>query len=409
MMPFPSFPRVPTSSRLALVSAASLLFASCSFYQPLDDPELYPSAREAAAGDGVKVTYFGNTTILISDGTTKLLVDGFFSRPGAMQVGFGKVSPDYDAVRRQLELAGIDKVDALLIGHTHYDHALDAPFVAERTEAVVAGSVSYSAIHWGSGAKMDESHLLVVPPEGRTLTFGRFTVTFRPSGHVSPHLPKQDQMVGPIEGPIKPPAPATDYKCGDVFALHVAHPDGKLAITTSAGARKGQYAGLQADVVMLSVGSLAMEAPQTQEAYWKETVGTLNPRVVIPVHWDDLTRKLDGNAEVRSNLKAPALTNSDETERAMAFVKDRKGDRDAWVMGLRDSFLLSGGQVRIKGNLMESDSEPEAESVAEPSVEPEVEPSGEAEVEPSVETEVEPGAEKTNRFGRLFQKVFGER
>lgn len=324
----------------------TLVCSSCSFYQPLKDPRLYPSARRAAEGTGVTVTYLGNCTMLISDQKTNLLVDGFFSRPGGLQVLCGKVSPNKDIIKEQLKLAGIEHVDALLVGHTHYDHALDAPMVARETKATVMASRSYSYIQKGDEAdRKNPRPLIIVPACGMTRRFGDFEVTFRLSEHIAPHLPMQAKMEGHIISPVSSQAPATDYKCDDVFVIHIKHPQGSLAITTTAGAREGQFDGLRADVLMLAVGLFSKEPCDRQKFYWRETVGKLNPHTVIPVHWDTFTKKLDDRNPVRRNLAAPRAILLDHPKVAMEFVKSHAGKRDTWVMGLRDSFLLRGGKV----------------------------------------------------------------
>lgn len=325
----------------------ALSLCSCSSYQPLKDKDLYPSPRVAASGAGVKVTFLGNSTILLSDGSTHLLVDGFFSRPHAVQVALDNIGPDMCIIRRQLELAGIRNLHALLVGHSHYDHALDAPEVAAETGAVVVGSESYAYIHARAEPTV-RKRLIIVPQKGKAVPFGEFVVTFRFSKHIRPHLPLQGQMQGPITADVGSSARATDYDCGDVFALHIKHRQhGSIAITTTADARKGQFHGLKADVVMPAVGLLVKEPRWKQEFYWRETVEKLCPSTIIPVHWDNFTRKLDENRVVRRNLLAPRLKYLDDTRQAMTFVKKRARGRHVWVMGLRDSFLLRDGKIRL--------------------------------------------------------------
>ena len=335
----------------------ALALSACSTYQPLLDTEMYPSPRRAPDGPGVKVMYFGNTTILISDRETTLLVDGFFSRPNPLSVKWGKIEPNDTVIQKQLDLAKMGRVDALLIGHSHYDHALDAPVVAKKLDAIAAkerkhtltmGSSSYAFIHEGGGATCDPDHLHIVERDGMTRTFGKFTVTFCKSKHIQPHLPGQDEMMGRIKALVVPPAEAEDYKCDPVYVLHIKHADeGSIAITTTAGAEENQFKSLTADVVMPAVGLLSKECPCSQHFYWCEAVEKLNPKTVIPVHWDNFTRKLDESKEVRSNLRAPPLKWLDDTRSGMDFVKRHSKGKECWTMGLRDSFLLRRGKVLL--------------------------------------------------------------
>ena len=207
------------------------------------------------------------------------------------------------------------------------------------------GSESYAKAHEGAGGPASSVPLESVPVTGYQRRVGKFTLRFRLSEHISPHLPGQEKMTGQIIAPVLTPAPATDYKHGDVFVLHIEHPHGRIAITTTAGARRGQFDGLRADVVMLAVGLLAKETAQRQNFYWNETVEALDPHTVIPVHWDNFTTKLDPHAKLTTNLRATPLTFLDNTREAMTFVKRRANGRKVWVMGLRDSFALRHGVI----------------------------------------------------------------
>src|SRR6478735_9182132 len=134
--------------------AALLILTSSCCYHPLRDPKIYPGPFASVGSTGVKATYLGNTTILISDGITRLMVDGFLSRPGMLSTFFGKIAPNRGVIEDELELAGVSDVDAVLVGHAHHDHALDAPMVADITHATVVGSESYRFVHLGAGGRM---------------------------------------------------------------------------------------------------------------------------------------------------------------------------------------------------------------------------------------------------------------
>ena len=306
-------------------------------------------------GTGVRVTYLGNSTVLISDGINSLMVDGFLSRPGKWQTIFGKVKPDQCVIAKQLHLTGITRLDALLVGHSHHDHALDAPTVADLTGADVLGSMSLLHVFeghyrdtWDQAKREDwvRTKFIVVPPGGLKRDYGKFRVTLSLSEHVPPHLIGQSSAQGQITKKVPRSARATDYKHGDVFVIHVAHPEGSVAITTTASAREGQFDEVEgADVVMLATGLLAKEPEESQEFYWSQTVGKLEPKVVIPIHWDDFTRPLDEELPPEENLAASSLLLLDDTRKAMDFVKTKAPGEKSWVMGLRDSFLLRDRQI----------------------------------------------------------------
>lgn len=69
---------------------------------------------------------------------TRLAVDPFVTRPGPLATLFRPVRPDRALVRRVL-----GRLDAVFVGHTHYDHAMDLPAVVEASpDVVVHGSAT---------------------------------------------------------------------------------------------------------------------------------------------------------------------------------------------------------------------------------------------------------------------------
>ena len=43
---------------------------------------------------GLSVTFLGVSTLLVTDGTSALMTDGFYSRPGLPRVALGRIAPD---------------------------------------------------------------------------------------------------------------------------------------------------------------------------------------------------------------------------------------------------------------------------------------------------------------------------
>src|SRR3981081_3649326 len=77
------------------------------------------------------VTWLGVSTLLIDDGTSAVMTDGFFSRPGLGRVGVGKISPSPARVDGCLARLGVTRLAAVVPVHTHFDHALDSALVAD--------------------------------------------------------------------------------------------------------------------------------------------------------------------------------------------------------------------------------------------------------------------------------------
>ena len=241
----------------------------------------------AAGSDApLTVTWLGVSTLLIDDGSSALMTDGFFSRPSLARVGLGKVAPSPARVDGSLARVGVKRLEAVVPVHTHFDHALDSALVADRTGARLVGGES--AANVGRGYGLDD-HRLVVAESGSPIRLGPFDITLVGSRHSPP-----DRFPGTIERPVVPPARAAAYRCGEAWSTFVHHrpSDRRLLIQGSAGFVKGALRGQRADVVYLGVGQLGVQPESYITDYWAETVRTIGARRAVLVHWDDFFRPL---------------------------------------------------------------------------------------------------------------------
>jgi L-ascorbate metabolism protein UlaG (beta-lactamase superfamily) len=241
-----------------------------------------PAGPDAA----LTVTWAGVTTLLIDDGESALMTDGFFSRPSLAEVGLQRLSPSAPRIDGCLARMGIDRLEAVLPVHTHFDHAMDSAVVAERTGAKVVGGTS--AAHVGRGHGLPGERLVVVTP-GEPITLGAYDVTLIESEHCPP-----DRYPGVIAEPVVPPVKASAYRCGEAWSTLVYHrpSDRRLLIVGSAGFVPGALAGRGAEVVYLGVGQLGVQPEHYLVDYWTESVRTVGARRVVLIHWDDFFRPL---------------------------------------------------------------------------------------------------------------------
>lgn len=272
--------------------------------------ESYHRLELPAAEDlsGLRVTFLGVSTLLVRDGTAAILIDGFFSRPGLIAMVTGDIAPDLDRISKGLRLGDIEQLDAVLTAHSHYDHAMDSPEVAARTGAVLIGSESTANI--GRGWKLADERIRVIR-DGEPMHFGDLTVTFVPSQHF-PHK----MAMGDITEPLVPPAPATAWKEGGAYSIFIERRGRTILVQASAGYIVGALAGRKADVVYLGIGLLTGRDDGYRDAYWRQTVGAVGAKRVIPIHWDDFTRGLD-------EPLVPFLSIIDNLDTTMRFVETR--------------------------------------------------------------------------------------
>ena len=240
----------------------------------------------AQPDSAVTVSWLGVSTLLVDDGASAVLTDGFFSRPSLLDVGLRKLTTSVSRVEDCLKRAGIDRLTAVMPVHTHYDHAMDSAVVAMLTGSCVVGGESTANIARGHGL-VEDRIVLAVP--GEEMHFGSFGVTLIESHHCPP-----DRFPGVITRPVVPPVKASAYRCGETWSTLIHHRPSarRLLIQGSAGFVPGALHGRHAEVVYLGVGQLGVQPVRYIEQYWEQTVQAVGARRAILIHWDDFFRPL---------------------------------------------------------------------------------------------------------------------
>lgn len=243
---------------------------------------LAAAAQDSA--DGLTASWYGVSGILIRDGEHAIFIDPFFSRPGGAirLLTQPLITPDETAIRAWLRRAGVAHLDAVLVSHSHYDHAMDAGVVAKLTGAKLMGS--HSTLNIGRGATLSEDKLIDANQNG-SVRVGPFTIQFIESQHAGA---SGGYPSGEIHQPLQSPASIHDYRLGGVFSILIQHADGNLLHLGSAGTAPGALENVTADAVFLGVAMI-----DDLNDYLDAVVYRTGATRVYPVHWDDFTRPLD--------------------------------------------------------------------------------------------------------------------
>lgn len=231
----------------------------------------------------MKITFLGTTTLLFDDGKDQVLFDAHVTRPSLLTYIFGSQPTDTKMADEILRLHHIDRLRAIFVSHTHHDHVMDAPYIANRTGAVIYGSSS--AINVGRGGGVMRDHLVEFQA-GQTYQVGDFKVTVIPSIHSKPTLINND-LGQTIDAPLVQPAKLRDYKEGGSYDFYVETPEKRFMIRPSFNYIEGQMDGYRADVLFLGVAGLAKANEKTKAKFFAETVEKVQPQLVIPLHWDN--------------------------------------------------------------------------------------------------------------------------
>ena len=131
---------VRAGALLALTACASVALAACaSVGLDFDEEPDVGVPRDQIPGtpaqpieldmrlDRVEMAYLGSGGWLIEVDGAALMTGPLFSNPGMAQVLFGRIEPETRLINRGLDTLKTDHVEAILVGHGHYDHLLDVP------------------------------------------------------------------------------------------------------------------------------------------------------------------------------------------------------------------------------------------------------------------------------------------
>ncbi len=229
--------------------------------------EMEPSAGR------VRFTFLGTAGFVVASQARTFVVDPYVSRAGLLRTAFGRLRVDEERVRRYLPVA-----DEVLVGHSHYDHALDAPAVATRTGARLLGSTDTANLARAAGFAMDR-YVEVTP--GQAVPCGAAVATPWRSRH-GKALFGRVPLPGSIASP--PPWPPRIYDLRHGAVLHWQMQLEGLSVLHIDSADFYEDELAPADVLLLcAVGR------QYRQDYTRILLERVRPKVVIPCHWDDFS------------------------------------------------------------------------------------------------------------------------
>jgi L-ascorbate metabolism protein UlaG (beta-lactamase superfamily) len=312
--------------RAALIGAAMAL-AGCN---PLVRPSLgpyQPLLRDppARAAGAPQIWFLGSSTLVLRDGATTIMIDGFFSRPRLPRMVLRPRS-----VRKRVDgglaLGGFRReapdAAALFVAHSHHDHALDSSVVANRLGAILIGSPSSLSLALGDDPPAKR---ICLAGDRDQFEFGPFTVTVFETPHSEGAL---RTILGEVTKPPPRRRSLSDYKALTSHAYHIEHRDGlrerRILIVPSANYALGSFVtpqhpnGVPADVVFLAVAKLNALEPGEAEEYWRRSVTATRAKLVIPIHWDDIMRPLEKKGRPRDFKTIPYA--QDDFHAAMRII-----------------------------------------------------------------------------------------
>ena len=269
---------------------------------------------EPQAEGQISVTYLGTSSLLIGDGTDQFMIDGFISRPHLRHPRRRTIRTEEVLVRRVLENIDATQFAAVFVAHSHHDHAMDAPFVAKEAGATLYGSASTLEIAKGGGVPQERRELISA---GQVVAVGEFRVTVIEGRH-GPMIGLIDTIGDVLKGPLSQPAAFLEYPEGGSFDFLIEHRGRTIFVMAGGGFVPGGLDRHRADVLFLSIGGLGSRSAQYRDDHYRQIVGRLRPKLLVPIHWDNFF------APLRENL-APLPWPVDNVPRSLDSLIRRTG------------------------------------------------------------------------------------
>ncbi len=244
------------------------------------------------------IRWLGTAGYVIKTEKTTVLIDPFVSRHSLLDVALLPLDARDVAIDKHIP----DQVDAILCGHSHYDHILDAPRIAKKTGARLIGSSSTCA--WGRREGVSEDKLAVVPPEGCTLRIGDIDVRFVPSVHGKIKLGpfKVPQLPGKVDvAPSRTPR-AFHYKMGGAYGIHLTCAGVGIYHNGSADLVDAELKGVHADVLLCGLAGR-----RATRNYTRRLIEHLAPKLVLPSHHDAFFAPLERGCFLLPGIDLPGF------------------------------------------------------------------------------------------------------
>jgi L-ascorbate metabolism protein UlaG (beta-lactamase superfamily) len=202
------------------------------------------------------------------------------------------------ALHASLIRADLGVVDGILIGHTHFDHAIDVPALAAALDTTAYGSDSLVRLMALYG--LNDRAVQVTPR--RDFELGLFTVRFIPSLHSKLLLGYRVPFDGALScDHLEALSPAA-YRCGAIYGIRIEVAGTTLYHQGSANLIDDEVPDGGVDVFLAGIAGRSFT-----ERYWARILPRLQPAAVVATHFDDFFRPLAAPMGFSTNVNLSAL------------------------------------------------------------------------------------------------------
>jgi L-ascorbate metabolism protein UlaG (beta-lactamase superfamily) len=237
---------------------------------------------------GLRVEWLGTAGFRLEMDRTVVLIDPFLSRRSLPDTLLATaVHSDAGLVRRL-----VPRADAVLVGHCHFDHAVDVPELA-RSGATVYGSSSVERL-LGCHGLADRA---VVVDHATTYEVGPFTIRFVPSRHSKLLAGLAVPSGGELTCESLDALSSSAYRCGQVHGIHLEVAGTSIYHLGSADLVEDAYALGPVDLLLCCIAGRSVT-----RGFTPRMLSTFAPRTVVPHHLDDFFRPIDAPMGLSLNI-----------------------------------------------------------------------------------------------------------
>ncbi len=273
----------------------------------------------------VIIKYLGTAGWEIDHNNTVLLIDPYITRlrrnysanadsisptfPGDTRRAFNEndpLEPDTLAINKHIK-----KADYILVHHSHRDHVMDVPYIAQKTGASVIGHESTANLMYAYGIPEEQ---VITVKGGEDYEFGTFSVKVIPSLH-SPLDDKRHFDSRVISKDTRTPFHFNDYAEGGSLSFLIRIGGYTILTSGSMNYIEKELEGLRPDIAIVGANLSRKEIFD----YEGRLMRILNyPSIVLPTHWDNFnlpyTAPLDDRLEMLEGFRRDIRKASPETK-----------------------------------------------------------------------------------------------
>ena len=256
---------------------------------PSVQADLNWGSHEVGLPVGLEIQWLGTAGFRLAYEGTTIVIDPYLSRVSLGDLARNRVL--------QSDAAMVDRVlpnaDAVLVGHSHFDHAVDVPHLAAAHGCPVYGSESVRHLLGLFGLA---EQAVVVEPR-RRYEIGPFTISFTPSLHSKLLLGRKVPMDGELTCGSLKHLGGREYRCGQVWAFTIEVAGITMYHEGSAGRVADALSTMGGDVLLCGIAG-RLWSPN----FTRRIIAAVDPGLIVAHHHDDFFRPVDAEMGYSFNV-----------------------------------------------------------------------------------------------------------